>query len=825
MHQRMFAKVFVDKALFHIDKAFDYVVPHEFIDTLQRGCRVLVPFGNGNKKIQGMVENVFSDSDYSYDEGLPEKLKPIASQIDSMPIFTEEMFTMMNFLVKNTFCTYYDAIKTILPIGTNIEVTERYKLAAKLDQLEMIALSEKESRLVEFLKTAKSQKELNEFLECKGNVDKKAVVKSLLEKGIIKKCEQVKSRVAKKTIKMVKINPDIDVDSMRFTPKQEEAVRHLRVFGSANVKELCYFCGMNEGVIKNLAKKQILQYFQLEKTSSYEQKDFDSTDLNSIALSKKQTEVYTEISKLIDSSKPNVGLLHGITGSGKTQVYVKLIEYTLRCNKNAILLVPEISLTPQMVDKLAMLFGDIIAVIHSNLTPSERLDAFKRICDDQVKIVVGTRSAVFSPLRNIGIIILDEEGEASYKSDAPPRYHAREIAKLRCVNHNATLLLGSATPSIESYYYAKKGVYSLFTLDERFNNANLPTVYTVDMREEQQLGNLSAISEILGQQLILNLKENNQSILLINRRGYNTAAACMKCGEVMKCPSCDVAMTYHKANGYMMCHYCGHTKKFTNTCSSCKSDYIKLTGLGTQRLEDDLHKMMPSARILRMDTDTTYSRYSYEEKFDAFRRGEYDILLGTQMIAKGLDFPNVTLVGVINADNGLNSADFKAGERIFSLITQVVGRSGRSEKAGRAYIQAVDVSNPIISMASNQDYASFYNDEIASRRLMVNPPFCDICIIGFSSPNEDAVKRGAQYAMSLLCLKSESVENIAMKVLGVSQANIYKVSNKYRYRIIIKCRMNNSLKLFLADFLRSLGKNKKMAGISIYADINGDINS
>ncbi|WMJ22376.1 primosomal protein N' [Paludicola sp. MB14-C6] len=819
MQQRMIAKVYVEKSVYHIDQAFDYIVPSQLINTLKRGCRVLVPFGQANKKVQGLVKEVLFVSEF---EG---QLKPILAQLDQEPIFDEEMFLIMDFLVKNTFCTYYEAVKTILPTGTNVDVIETYKLSKAVTTLELAQFNENEKRLIEFLKTAKTKKELSDFLDCSSNLEKKAVVKSLLLKGVIEKEDLFKQKVATKTAKMVRIADGFDPQGVKLTPKQQEVVRVLQDVSVAMIKEVAYFCGVTEAVVKALIKKHILETFERVVEIEYEEIASYHINLSDIVLSKEQQDVFDGIMSLVNEKRPHVALLHGVTGSGKTQVYIKLIEKVLQENKTAMLLVPEIALTPQLVSKFESLFGNIIAVIHSNLTPSERLEFFKRIKANQIKIVIGTRSAVFSPLQNIGVMILDEEGEASYKSDQSPRYHAREIAKLRCVTHNATLVLGSATPSIESFYQARNGKYSLFTMQERYATAQLPSVYIIDMLEEQKLNNLSPLSEILQQQLKLNLDQHEQSILLINRRGYQSYATCMQCGEVIKCPSCDVAMTYHKANGYLMCHYCGHTKKFDALCPSCHSPYIKLTGVGTQKLEDEVQSLFPKARILRMDTDTTYSRHSYEKNFGDFKRGKYDIMLGTQMIAKGLDFPNVTLVGVINADSGLYSTDYRSSERIFSLITQVVGRSGRSQKAGRAYIQTFEPDNAVIQFAAQQDYGGFYEDEIQTRKLLTYPPFCDICMLGFSGVNEKAVQIAANKAMEIIRQEALKTENITLKVLGVTPASIHKISNKYRYRILMKCRMNNTFKMFLSKVLKECAKERWMQNVSIFADINGDVNS
>lgn len=812
------AKIYVDKTAFYVDEAFSYIIPPAFEGKIFRGIRVLVPFGKANKKVQGIVAEV---CDVPQNCG---QLKPVFAVLDSEPMLDEEMLGIADYLVKNTFCTYYDAVKTMLPLGVNVEIVKTYSLKKQLTDEELNSLSEKEKKLAEFLKKAKTERELNDFLDCKSNPDKVSAVKGLIEKGIIEKNDKFSPRVSKKMIKMVKLADNVDLSGFTLTKKQQSIVNMLKETKVAMLKEAAYLCGVTEAVVKNLEKKGILEFFERESSPVYKKASLEEMRLDDIVLSKEQQEVFEGVSKLIDEDMPNGALLHGVTGSGKTQVYIKLIEKVLQEGKNALLLVPEIALTPQMLQKFNSLFGGIIGVIHSSLTVAERMKEYDRIKNGEVRIVIGTRSAVFAPLPKIGLIIMDEEGEGSYKSDSSPRYHARDIAMLRLKKHNATLLLGSATPSIDSYYNAKKGRYSLFELKERFSKSGLPNVYIIDMTEEQRNKNFSPISNLLGEQLKLNLDRGEQSILLINRRGYNTVASCMECGETIKCPNCDVPMTYHKINGQMMCHYCGHTEDFSSVCPSCKGKYIKLQGVGTQKIEDELACLFPTARILRMDTDSTFSRDSYENNFEAFKNGEYDILLGTQMIAKGLDFPNVTLVGVLNADSGLNSPDFKASERIFSLITQVVGRSGRSEKSGRAYIQTRNPNDSVINYSANQDYAAFYEDEIFTRKAMNYPPFCDICLLGFNGPDREATKRAAYRAAEILKESSSETKNVAFRVLGVSEASIFKVSNKYRYRIIIKCRFNGGMKEIIKTTIKLCGRDPLFRGINIYADINGDIN-
>lgn len=816
MGARIAAYVAVDKTSYHFDCLFTYLVPEQFAGALQSGCRVLVPFGMGNKKVQGMVFELVP-----YREEL-ENCKPIYSIIDQTPVFTEEMFRMAHFLVKHTFCTYYDAVRAILPVGINVEISPVYHLTAKLDTVELEKLPKEEQNLIAFLKTAQSRREIDTYLETKSSAAKKQIVGSLLKQGLIEEQSSVKQRVQDETIRMVRLK-NSPCTGEKLTGKQKAVVSLLEEVGIGSVKEVCYLSGVTEVVLKTLQKRGIVEYFDREvyRTPVYQKTNMQS--LSDLVLSEEQERVYEGIRALVTKEEPNVALLYGVTGSGKTQVYIKLIESVIRDGKQAMMLVPEISLTPQTVQKFQSLFGEKIAVIHSGLSLGERLDEWKRIKRGEADIVVGTRSAVFSPLDHIGIIIMDEEGEPSYKSESAPRYHAREVAKLRCVHHNATLLLASATPSIDSYYQAQSGKYHLFALKNRYTDAGLPEVYIVDLKDDERVHNHTGISGRLAEELYYNLQHGEQSILLLNRRGYNTFATCMDCSDVLSCPNCSVALTYHKANGYLMCHYCGYARKFESKCPECGGSHIRLTGLGTQKIEDELAERFSDARILRMDTDTTFSRYAYEEKFAEFAAGKYDIMIGTQMIAKGLDFPNVTLVGVLSADQALYANDFHSCERTFSLITQVVGRSGRGGKKGRAFIQTYTPNHPVIHYASGQDYEGFYQDEILSRKALLYPPFCDICMVGFSGAIEENVQGSAKRFMQLLHDAAKQA-GIPMRALGPNQAGIFRLNNKYRYRILIKCRANAAFRNLLEQVMKAAGKEKEFSKISFFADINGDIN-
>ena len=809
------AHVYVEKAVYAIDTPYSYRIPHGLDAEVLPGCRVLVPFGGGNKKVQGFVASVTEEPDEI-------SLKPVAALIDKTPLFTQEMTDMVSFLVTHTFCTFYEAVRTILPIGTNVTVEQVYRCAHCMTDEEISAYPPKQQRILQFLTTSKSEKELRSFLNTKQAAHKNAAVRTLLDKNVIVCEENASRKVAVPTERRVAVCETFNAQAASLSKKQAELYTLLRTVGEAAPKEICYLCGVTEAVLRALVQKGAAYYYEKECAPSFLPSPKAACPTREIVLSEEQQAAADGIYALIREPKPNAALLQGVTGSGKTQVYLKLIAQTLADGKNAMMLVPEISLTPQMVEQFTMQFGEIVAVIHSGLTPAQRLYEFERIRHGAVRIVVGTRSAVFSPLSDIALIIMDEEAQASYKSDASPRYHARDVAKWRCGRHHATLLLGSATPSVDSRYQAQRGRYAYFVLKNRYANAILPEVFLIDMRAEPPEASLSLLSGTLVSELLKNKQAGEQSILLLNRRGYQAYATCMACGKVLTCPSCDVALTYHRANERLMCHYCGHSEPVTARCPVC-GGMLKRTGAGTQRIEEELNRLIPGIRVLRMDTDTTYSRYAYERRFDAFRRGEYDVIIGTQMIAKGLDFKNVTLAAVLNGDSGLGSGDFRSTERVFSLITQVIGRSGRSEKAGRAYIQTFSPDHWVIQYAAAQDYDAFYREEIALRKTLMYPPFCDLVTIGIAAADETVVKRATLFALSKLKEEANNTQGIALKVIGAAPAAVARVSGKYRYRIVMKCRMNAPFRTMLSAVLRHCQKSRECSNVTMFADVNGEI--
>ncbi len=810
--------VAVEKTTAEFDKLFTYKVPLEIEQKVQVGARVIVPFGRGNKKQQGLVFDILSVEEFK-EKSILHKIKPIIDVIDEEPLIDSEMFAIINYLKEHTFCTYYDAVKAILPPGINVHVEEKYKATKLLESIDLATLSPTEQNLVEAIRNAKTPRQIDQMLTKGLTPAKKSAISTLLEKGLLEQCDVVKKRVGDSVVKMVRLNTDFDLENQKFTKTQQLIIDFLQEHETAQNKEVCYLCAVSDAVLRGLIKKgAVVQYEKIVSRTPYTKSAQLKAD--DIVLNADQQKAFDGLFELCKKAQPCVSLLWGVTGSGKTQVFIKLIDSVIKAGRKVIMLVPEISLTPQMMDKFQMIFGTDVAVLHSSLSLGERLDEWKRIKSGEAKIVVGTRSAIFAPVDDIGLIIMDEEGEWSYKSETSPRYHAREVAKLRCVKHGAMLLLASATPSIESYYKAQKGVYHLFELKERYSKSKLPEVFMVDLRKNK--GYNHVLSDVLVDEIYYNLEKNEQTILLLNRRGYNSIASCMECGQVVTCPNCSVALTYHKANNSMMCHYCGHTQPM-GSCTECGSEHIKHAGQGTQKLEDELEALFPNARVLRMDTDTTYSRASYEQAFEQFSKHEYDILIGTQMVAKGLDFPDVTLVGVLNADGMLYSSDFRALERTFSLVTQVVGRSGRADKPGRAFIQTMDTDNDVLNMAAQQNYKQFYQGEIGARKALVYPPFCDICTLNITGTDQQSSHDGADYLMKILKNNASRRTDVPLKALGPVEAEIFKVNNKYRYRIILKCKANKAFREFIRQSLKAFAANEKFRNVSVVADINGEL--
>ena len=636
-------------------------------------------------------------------------------------------------------------------------------------------------------------------------------LKQMLPRGL--------GKIGDKNTKMVRLCEN-ETSVKKLTPKQQTVLNLLYDVGAAQLNEICEFCSVGKSVVDNLVKYGVCEYYEKEIYRNPYSNITSNCKKEEIILSNAQQKAFDTYNAMLHS-KGGTGLLFGVTGSGKTQVYLRLIDEAVAMDRDVIVLVPEISLTPQMLSIFHKRYGKQVAVFHSGLSLGERNDEYKRALRGDAKIVIGTRSAVFAPLQNIGLIIMDEEQEHTYKSERTPRYQTREIAKFRSKYNKALFLMTSATPSVESYSAALSGKYTLCEMTERYGDSKLPKVITVDMKQEIKNGNKSPISETLREMIKENLERKKQTILLINRRGYNTFIACNSCGHVITCPNCSISLTYHSYNNLLMCHYCGFAKPLDNICPECGQNSIRYSGYGTQRIEDELSRLFPEARVLRMDADTTSKKFSHQKLFDSFSNGEYDILIGTQMVAKGLDFPNVTLVGVVNADNSLYDENYTAQEKSFDLITQVVGRSGRRNENGFAVIQTINPYNEVIKYASKQDYHSFYENEIALRKVLTYPPFCDIYSVSFISEDENNAALCAKAFFEFLVkLNKEEYSSEKIIVLGPSAAKISKLNNEYRYRLAVKCKNSKIVRKMLNDILNRLSKIKEYSGVSVSVDLN-----
>ncbi len=621
-----------------------------------------------------------------------------------------------------------------------------------------------------------------------------------------------------KSEKMVKLTVNDENAFANITKKQKTVCDLLLDIGSAGANEICEFCSVGISVLKTLEKNGIIEFYSREiYRNPYQGKT--STDKSDIILSDEQQKAYQINKEMLNSGK--TGLLFGVTGSGKTQIYLKLIDEVINDGKDVIVLVPEISLTPQTMNIFHKRYGDKVAVIHSGLSLGERNDEYKRIDKGIAKIVVGTRSAIFAPVHNLGLIVMDEEQEQTYKSERTPRYNAKDVAKFRAKYNKAYFLMSSATPSLETYSNAINGKYVLSTVTERYGDAVLPNVITVDMKKEMREGNKSPISSVLLKYLTETIDNDKQAILLINRRGYNTFIACNECGHVITCPNCSISLTYHSFNNRLVCHYCGYTKKLDNICPECGSEEVRYSGFGTQRIEEEIQALLPEAKILRMDADTTATKFAHEKLLEQFSNKEYNILIGTQMVAKGLDFEDVTLVGVVNADNSLYDQNYTANEKSFDLITQVVGRAGRRNSQGTAIIQTVNPQNETIDFASHQDYIGFYNNEIMMRKLMIYPPFCDIYSATFTGENENTVALCSKaFFDRLVFFNNNEYKDIKLVVLGPTAAKISKINNTYRYRLAIKCKNSQRIRQMITKILKDVNKDKVYSKVSISISLN-----
>ena len=811
------AKIAVSAATYWVDRPYDYRIPDALRDKIAPGVRVVVPFGGENRRTEGIVLSLGAAQ-----PGV--RLKNIASVLDAEPVLSPEMIRLAVWLRERYFCTVYDAVHAMLPAGLWYQMESVYTLCVGIDReraYEAAGKSGQERLVLDAVFAHGGSCPLTD-LECVfENASPSRALQSLVRKGILQTDSREKRRVGDKKIRMVSLAVSAEDAQTaadrreKRAPLQSACLRLLCTLERVSLSELCYFTGASQSSVNALVKAGMVEITQDEV---FRRSTFRSAETVPLpVLNEEQRTAFEGILALYDGKKPSASLLYGVTGSGKTSVYVHLIDAMRRMGKASILLVPEIALTPQMIRIFSSYFGDDVAVLHSSLAVGERYDEWKRIKTGIARVVIGTRSAVFAPCSDLGLIIIDEEQEYTYKSENAPRYHARDAAKYRCASSNALLVLGSATPDVESRYRAEQGIYHFFTLRSRFNARQLPAVRIVDMRQELRGGNGSEISGVLLSELQENIRRGEQSILFLNRRGTASLVVCGECGHTYTCPHCSVNLTWHSANRRLICHHCGYTRPLDYACPEC-GGMLNQFGAGTQKLEEQLREALPDVELLRMDADSVSPAGSHEKILSQFREKKVPILIGTQMVTKGLDFENVTLVGVISADQLLYCGDYRAGERCFSLITQVVGRSGRGEKPGRAIIQTFTPQNPVIRMASRQDYDGFYAEEIELRRLQNCPPFSDIVTVTVSAEDESTVLRCCAYIRDRM--RSELRRRRDAAVLGPAPLPVVRVSNRYRYRVTLHCRYDKEIRRLVSGLLIQCNTAKEYKGASVFADYN-----
>lgn len=807
--------VAVDQSVFMTDRPYSYLIPPHFVGKAKIGCRVLVPFGNGNVRKTGVILGFSEPED-------DRKLKSLVSVLDDEPILSEDMIKLASFIKEQTFCTWYNAVRVLLPPGINYKVRQEFELSESADSVYTTLDGELKS-LADYMVNIKKAVSKETAYQALGFSEESILMEKLVSKGFAVRVGTAVRNVGDASLKMVRLTEaSNDLSNVKLTPKQKQLMAVLRDLECCSVKELCYFTGLTQVVISGLCKKGLAEIFDQEYyRNPYKGKEKILEPQKE--LTESQTVAFNQL--MIDYNRPEgvTSLLYGVTGSGKTQVFLKMCDEVVKEGKGVIVMVPEIALTPQTLGIFHRRFGDKVAVFHSAMSQGQRLDEWKRVKRGKALVAVGTRSAVFAPVQNLGLIIMDEEQEHTYKSEMSPYFHARDIARYRIAQTKGLLILSSATPSIESYSMALAGKYSLCKLPSRFGTATLPEVEVVDMREETARGNSGIVSNLLFDRIDEALKSKHQAILLLNRRGYNTYISCTQCGHVINCENCSISMTYHSANNRLMCHYCGKSLPYADKCPQCGAERMKYTGLGTQKAEAELEALFPNAKILRMDADSTMTRNDYEKNLKAFADGEYDIMLGTQMVAKGLDFPKVTVVGVLNADIAMHSSDFRSYERTFSLLTQVVGRSGRGTDKGTAVIQTIEPDSKIIELAANQDYESFYSSEIMTRKLMIYPPYCDIATVSFMGTERKYTEDAASNYFDLLkSTVSSGYTDVKLIILGPTAAAVPKINNNYRYKLIIKYKNSQKFRELMqkvtADYNATAYSKKVTASLNVNPD-------
>ena len=812
----MIAKIAVAAANFAIDKPYSYYVPENL--TVRPGQRVMLPFGRANKRTEGIVLTV--------ENGSADKLKAIERCLDETPVLTDSQLRLAAFLRERYFCTFFDAIRVMLPAGLWFRTKLTVTLTEDRSWKEKTLRKEDARTVLELLENMGGQAQEDALRNLIADEEALSQVLTYLTR---KKWVSAQTDYLRKThdksekIATLAVPAEEAMAYAERRPKsaamQRQVLELLCGVGSVAVKDLCYFTGASMATVNRLEEKG---YLTLSERPVLRCREIRPAQLyGPLVLNESQQACFEGLSLQMVRENPGVALLYGVTGSGKTSVYIRLIQVCLERGKAALLMVPEIALTPQLLGLMAAYFGEQVAVLHSSLSTAERYDQWKRVKSGDAKVIIGTRSAVFAPC-DPGLIILDEEQEHSYKSETSPRYSAKEVAIWRGAKGNALVLLGSATPSVESMYRAKTGAYQLYTLRERYNGHPLPQVDIVDMREELKLGNDTSLSIPLREDILRTWDAGKQTILLLNRRGNSRALVCVDCRETPECPRCNVKLTYHSANNRLMCHYCGFSQPVPERCPSCGGP-LKTIGTGTQKVQQELNALFPDMETLRMDTDTVSAVNTHEKILEHFQQENIPILLGTQMVAKGLNLPNVTLVGVLDADLSLYTGGYRAGETTFNLLTQVVGRAGRGDTPGQAVIQTLQPEHQIIRLAAKQDYDGFYDLEIRLRQAQSAPPFGDLAAVTFTGQEEGSVLRGAAKFRDSLnaCLRQTPYSEERCAVLGPAPCVVPKVNYNFRYQLTLRCRMSKPLRQLLSYLLRQFSKDQANRGVNAFIDVNG----
>lgn len=816
------ARIAVSAARYDIDIPYSYLIPAALSGQIRPGVRVTVPFGRGNRLCEGLTLSVERGEKSA-------GLKAVLRALDAEPVLDGAQIALAVWMRQRYFCTLYDAIHAILPVELWYQVQEFWSLTENWTESEAeIRTWNHGAELLDALQSnggragwetlravCDNARPLLRDMEAAGAVRCEADAKRRALSGSGRKTSDA-DRMAELALPSEEALSIVERNRRR-APIRYDVANLLAASGRLSVSEIRYFTGASPRVLREMEKSGLLRFLDMEPPPP----EIPDAPPSPLILNAEQQAAFDTVAALMDEGRAGVTLLHGVTGSGKTQVYLRLVEKALNMGKTAMVLVPEIILTPQLMGKFRAQFGENVALLHSGLKLSERHEQWRRVRDGAARVVLGTRSAVFAPLRDIGLIVLDEEQESSYDSQHAPRYHTRDVAKYLCARNGAALVLGSATPAVETAWEAETGRYRRAVLRRRYNEQEMPKVLISDLREELRAGNAGLIGQDLKRELSANLERGEQSILFLNRRGSSRMLLCMECGHVPECPRCSVPMTYHSANGRLMCHYCGHSERDMEECPSC-GGIMRRIGAGTQKAEEELHTLFPDAEILRMDADTATGKQG--KLLEKFEKERVPILIGTQMVARGLDFENVTLVGALLADTSLYLDHYRAAERTFSLLTQVVGRAGRGARQGRAVIQTYQPDSDLIRAAAAQDYDRFYQTEIKIRRLRRYPPFADLFTLTVSGAEEQAVLLSAVKARDALRNLFFTPQFSAMRpeILGPAPAPVLRVKGRYRYRVLLVAKNEKAVRDRLGWLAGEFLRDRASRGLLLTVDCNGD---